>query len=81
MQFGPREAVFILLLLAMPVAAYFFVFQPRATQVAEARALGADCILVIMAAIDDALAGELMAAAGASTSCWRGATVQAVSRT
>lgn len=38
MQFGPREAVFILLLLAMPVAAYFFVFQPRSAQVAEARA-------------------------------------------
>lgn len=37
MQFGPREAVFILLLLAMPVAAYFFVFQPRSAQVAEAR--------------------------------------------
>ncbi|GAB4194717.1 MAG: hypothetical protein Kow00105_08970 [Phycisphaeraceae bacterium] len=37
MRFGPREAVFILLLLAMPVAAYFFVFQPRAAQIAEAR--------------------------------------------
>jgi len=38
MQFGPREAAFILLLLAMPVAAYFFVFQPRAVEVAQARA-------------------------------------------
>ncbi len=38
MQFGPREAVFILLLLAMPVAAYFFVFQPRAAEVSAARA-------------------------------------------
>lgn len=37
MQFGPREAVFVLLLLAMPVAAYFFVFQPRAAEIAEAR--------------------------------------------
>jgi len=37
MQFGLREAAFVLLLLAMPVAAYFFVFQPRATQIAEAR--------------------------------------------
>jgi indole-3-glycerol phosphate synthase len=33
-------------------------------QVAEARALGADCILVIMAAVDDALAADLVAAAG-----------------
>ena len=32
-------------------------------QVAEARALGADCILVIMAAVDDALATDLVAAA------------------
>jgi len=38
MQFGLREAAFVLLLLAMPVAAYFFVFQPRAAQIAEARA-------------------------------------------
>ena len=32
-------------------------------QVAEARALGADCILVIMAAVEDALAADLVAAA------------------
>jgi len=37
MQFGIREAAFVLLLLAMPVASYFFVFEPRATQIAEAR--------------------------------------------
>jgi type IV pilus assembly protein PilO len=38
MQFGLREAAFVLLLLAMPVASYFLVFQPRTTQIAEARA-------------------------------------------
>lgn len=32
-------------------------------QIAEARALGADCILIILAAVDDALAAELEAAA------------------
>jgi indole-3-glycerol phosphate synthase len=32
-------------------------------QVAEARAMGADCILIIMAAVDDMLAAELYAAA------------------
>ena len=34
-------------------------------QVVEARAIGADCILVIMAAVDDALARDLVAAADA----------------
>ena len=37
MQFGIRELVFIITLLAMPVAAWFFVFQPRNAQIAEAR--------------------------------------------
>jgi type IV pilus assembly protein PilO len=37
MQFGLREAAFVLLLLAMPVASYFLVFEPRTTQIAEAR--------------------------------------------
>ncbi|MCE2519066.1 MAG: indole-3-glycerol phosphate synthase TrpC [Alphaproteobacteria bacterium] len=32
-------------------------------QVTESRAIGADCILVILAAVDDALAGELVATA------------------
>ena len=32
-------------------------------QIAESRALGADCVLVIMAALDDVVAGEIMAAA------------------
>lgn len=37
MRFGIREMIFVLLLLAMPVAAYFWVFQPRNQQIAEAR--------------------------------------------
>lgn len=37
MRFGLREFLFVLLLLAMPVAAYFFVFQPRNAQIADAR--------------------------------------------
>ncbi len=37
MRFGLREALFVLLLLGMPAAAYFFVFQPRNEQIAEAR--------------------------------------------
>lgn len=35
MQFGLREIVFILLLLGVPAAAYFFVFEPRNEQIAE----------------------------------------------
>ena len=37
MQFGIRELIFLLLLLAMPVAAYMFVFEPRAEQISEAQ--------------------------------------------
>lgn len=37
MRFGLREAMFVLLLLGMPAAAYFFVFEPRNVQIAEAR--------------------------------------------
>ncbi|MFW6060570.1 MAG: type 4a pilus biogenesis protein PilO [Phycisphaeraceae bacterium] len=36
MRFGLRELVFLLVLLAMPVAGYFFVFEPRNQQIAEA---------------------------------------------
>lgn len=39
-------------------------FMVDVWQVAQARAWGADCILVIMAMVDDGLAGELVAAAG-----------------
>ncbi|MAE65614.1 MAG: hypothetical protein CMJ18_15200 [Phycisphaeraceae bacterium] len=37
MQFGFRQVIFILLLLAMPAAAYFFVFEPRNVQISDAR--------------------------------------------
>ena len=36
MQFGGRQLIFLLLLLAMPVAAYYFVFEPRNRQITEA---------------------------------------------
>lgn len=38
MRFGLREVIFLLLLIGMPVAAYFFVFKPRNEKMTEARA-------------------------------------------
>ncbi len=46
---------------ALPCIRKDFMLDPW--QIAESRALGADCILVILAMVDDGLAGELMAEA------------------
>jgi indole-3-glycerol phosphate synthase len=47
---------------ALPCIRKDFMVDPW--QIAESRALGADCILVILAMVDDALATELLAEAG-----------------
>jgi indole-3-glycerol phosphate synthase len=47
---------------ALPVLRKDFMIDPW--QVLESRAIGADAILIIMAAVDDALAGELIVEAG-----------------
>src|SRR5215210_4831997 len=46
---------------ALPALRKDFLYDPY--QVLQSRAWGADCILIIMAAVDDAVAGELEAAA------------------
>lgn len=38
MHLGKREILFLVLILAMPLASYHFVFQPRNRQIAQARA-------------------------------------------
>jgi indole-3-glycerol phosphate synthase len=50
---------------ALPVLRKDFIYEPY--QVVESRALGADCILIIMAAVDDHAAQEIEAAAIANT--------------
>jgi indole-3-glycerol phosphate synthase len=49
---------------ALPALRKDFIYEPY--QVVESRALGADCILIIMAGVDDGAAAEIEAAAAAN---------------